>query len=225
MTYAAVYTFSFALMTDTGWLGVVFMIPAMIWSGVFGVGLPPVSEYMFRRSAPAKTNWILTKTFTQIVVVWSLILVVIPYLITLVEAKIGIANFVFPFQKVIAGVFFALISSVGVYSAFVMSKVGKGTPLPLDHAHDLVIKGAYSYVRNPMAVSGIGQGIAVALFLGSPLVLLYALMGSLIWQVIFRPLEEDNLRERFGEEYEDYCSKVKCWIPNLKRYKPESSAQ
>ncbi len=219
MTYAAVYTLSFALMTDTGWLGVIFMLPAMIWSGVFGVGLPPVSDYMFRRAAPANTNWILTKTLTQIVVVWSVILVVFPYLITLVEAKIGVPNYAFPFQKIIAGIYFVLISSLGVYSAYVMSKVGKGTPLPLDHAPNFVATGAYAFVRNPMAVSGIGQGIAVALFLGSPLVLLYAIMGSLIWQVIFRPLEEEHLRKRFGKEYEDYCEKVKCWIPNLTPYK------
>ena len=71
---------------------------------------------------------------------------------------------------------------------------------------------------NPMAVSGVGQGLAVALFLGSPLVALYALMGSLIWQLIFRPLEEDNLAERFGEPYEEYKEAVKCWIPRFSAY-------
>ena len=218
MTYAAVYTFSFALMTDTGWLGVVFMLPAMTWCGVFGIGLPPVSDYMFRETKPANTNWILTKTLTQIAVVWSFILVLFPFLITIVEAKIGIPNYVFPFQKIIAGLFFVAISSLGVYSAYTMSKVGKGTPLPLDHAPNFVVTGAYAYVRNPMAVSGIGQGIAIALFLGSPLVFLYAIMGSLIWQLIFRPLEEQDLRKRFGKEYVNYCEKVKCWIPNLTPY-------
>ncbi len=100
-----------------------------------------------------------------------------------------------------------------------MSKIGRGTPLPLDYAPNLVAKGAYSYVRNPMAISGIGQGLAVGLFLGSPLVLLYALMGAFIWQIIFRPLEETDLQNRFGEDYEDYCKNVRCWIPNLKPYK------
>jgi protein-S-isoprenylcysteine O-methyltransferase Ste14 len=62
-----------------------------------------------------------------------------------------------------------------------------------------------------MAISGVGQGLAVGLFLGSPLVLIYALMGGLIWQLIFRPLEEDNLQARFGSDYEDYRREVKCW--------------
>ena len=194
------------------------MLPAMIWSGVFAVGLPPVSDHMFRETKPAKTNWILAKTLTQIAVVWSIILAAIPYLITQVEAKIGIPDLEFPYQKVIASVFFVAISSLGVYSAYVMSKIGKGTPLPLDHAPIFVVQGPYAYVRNPMALSGIGQGIATALFLGSPLVFLYAIMGSLIWQWIFRPLEEEDLLKRFGKPYEDYCENVKCWIPNAKGY-------
>ncbi len=215
ITYAALYTFSFALLTDTGWLGVIFMLPAMIWSGVFAVGLPPVSNYMFWQTKPANTNWILTKTFSQIAVVWSVILLVFPYLITQVETKIGILNYSFPFQKTISVILFAVISLLGIYAAYTMSKIGKSTPLPLDHAPNFVVEGAYAYVRNPMAVSGIGQGIAVALFLGSSLVFLYAIMGSLIWQLVFRPLEEEDLRERFGKKYEEYCTKVKCWIPTI----------
>src|SRR5947209_3070973 len=35
MSYAAIYSFTYTLITDQGWLGVVLMIPAMIWCGVF----------------------------------------------------------------------------------------------------------------------------------------------------------------------------------------------
>ena len=70
-----------------------------------------------------------------------------------------------------------------------------------------------------MAVSGVGQGLTVALFLDSPLVVLYAFMGSLISQLIFRPLEEENLAERFGGPYEEYKGAVKCWLPRKKPYK------
>jgi len=65
-----------------------------------------------------------------------------------------------------------------------------------------------------MAISGIGQGLAVALFLGSPLMAIYALMGATLWQFIFRPLEEEDLRKHFGADYENYCENVRCWIPN-----------
>ena len=103
-----------------------------------------------------------------------------------------------------------------------MSRVGRGTPLPLDHARNFVVVGPYVFVRNPMAVSGVGQGLAVALVLGLPLVAVYALMGSLVWQLVFRPSEEDDLRESFGQEYERYVDRVKCWIPRMRRYETDS---
>jgi protein-S-isoprenylcysteine O-methyltransferase Ste14 len=204
-------------MTDHGWWGVILMVPAMIWCGVFSVGLT-FERSMFRRAAESSTRWIVAKTFTQIIVVWSIILVVIPYVITIVEDKAGIPRLSFQYQRPIALVLFVMISTLGVYAAYVMSTVGKGTPLPLDHAKHIVVKGPYRYVRNPMAVSGIGQGLAVALFLGSPLVAAYALMGSMIWQLIFRPLEEDDLMRRFGEDFDRYRSNVACWIPRTKPY-------
>ena len=54
-------------------------------------------------------------------------------------------------------------------------------------------------------------------------VAIYALMGSLVWQLIFRPLEEDDLRGRFGKEYEEYSRVVKCWIPRTERYQIEGT--
>jgi protein-S-isoprenylcysteine O-methyltransferase Ste14 len=220
VSYAAIYTFAFAMITDYGWLGVTLMFPAMIWSGVFAVGMS-FDKTMFRKAAETSTNWILVKTFTQILVVWSLILIVFPYLITVLEDKLSIPRLQFSFQRPLAAIMFIVISSIGVTSAYFMSRIGKGTPLPLDHAKNLVILGPYAWVRNPMAVSGVGQGLAVALFLGSPLVALYALMGSLIWQLIFRPLEEENLAERFGKPYEEYKGAVKCWIPRFSAFEAE----
>lgn len=217
ISYATFYTFAFTLITDRGWMGVILMMPAMLWTGVFATGMTVKNE-MFRQAKVTSTNYVLLKTFTQIAVVWSLILFVFPYLITLVEDKLGIARLDLPYQKPIAAVLFVALSSIGVYSAIVMSRIGKGTPLPLDHASDLVVLGPYAYVRNPMAVSGIGQGLAVALFLGSPLVAVYALIGSAVWQFVFRPLEEDDLVVRFSDSYLDYRGAVKCWVPRLKRY-------
>lgn len=223
VSYAAVYCLAFAFMADTGWLGVTLMFPAMIWSGVFAVGLS-FEKTMFRKAADTSTGWILFKTFTQIIVVWSIILVLFPYLITIVEDKLGIVRLSFPFQKPLAAILFVLVSSIGVTSAYVMSKIGQGTPLPLDHAKKFVAVGPYGFVRNPMAVSGVGQGLMVALFLGSPLVAIYALMGSMVWQLIFRPLEEDDLNERFGHEYVNYRNSVKCWIPRLNAYQIDGTA-
>lgn len=223
ISYAGFYCLAFALLTDTGWLGVTLMLPAMLWSGVFATALSAVGENIFREEKTARTNWILTKTIVQIIAVWSVILFVFPSLIVNLEDKLNIPRFAFPFQTLLSTALFVGISLLGLSSAVTMSKIGKGTPLPLDNARNLVVAGTYAFVRNPMAISGVGQGLAVGLFLGSPLVLIYALMGGLIWQLIFRPLEEANLRERFGAEYEEYCRQVRCWIPRRKAYRIDSA--
>lgn len=224
IAYATFYCLAFALMTGAGWLGVTLMFIAMIWSGNFSIALSSAGSLMFREAKESSSGWILLKTFAQIAVVWTLILFVFPNLIVILEDKLGVSRLAFPFQKILAVLLFVSISSIGLFSAYTMSKIGLGTPLPLDATKKLVVKGIYSYVRNPMAISGIGQGIAVAIFFGSPLIFVYALMGSLIWQFIFRPLEEEDLQRKFGASYEDYRRRVRCWIPNRRPYQIEGTA-
>ena len=51
-----------------------------------------------------------------------------------------------------------------------------------------------------------------------PFVAIYALTGSAIWQLVFRPLEENDLEIRFGREYQRYRNSVKCWLPRSAPY-------
>ena len=99
-----------------------------------------------------------------------------------------------------------------------MAGRGDGTPLPLDSPRRLVVSGPYSYVRNPMAIAGLGQGITVGLWMGSAFVVAYALIGTWIWQSLVRPVEEEDLLRHFGSAYEEYRHQVRCWCPNLKPY-------
>jgi protein-S-isoprenylcysteine O-methyltransferase Ste14 len=206
------------LITDSGWLGVALMLPSMLWSGVFAFGISAIKISMFRRSRPAATKWILTKTIFQIIIVWGLVLFVIPPFVVRLEEKLDIAAFSFLFQKPLAGICFVGISLLGLSGAYTMAKIGRGTPLPLDAAPELVVAGVYRFVRNPMAISGIGQGLAIALWHGSTFVAIYALMGGAIWQLVFRPLEEADLEQRFGADYANYKRNVRCWIPRLTPY-------
>lgn len=79
-------------------------------------------------------------------------------------------------------------------------------------------RGPYAFVRNPMALAGMGQGLAVGIYLGSVMVMVYALAGSLVWNYVARPLEEIELVEKFGSSYERYRAEVKCWWPRLTPY-------
>ncbi|MFK7789074.1 MAG: isoprenylcysteine carboxylmethyltransferase family protein, partial [Phycisphaeraceae bacterium] len=81
----------------------------------------------------------------------------------------------------------------------------------------LVVSGPYRYVRNPMALAGIVQGLAVGLMMGSWLVLAYAMSGGVIWHVMVRPIEEADLLKRFGDPYKQYKASLRCWWPKLRR--------
>jgi len=92
---------------------------------------------------------------------------------------------------------------------------GDGTPLPTATAPRLVIAGPYRYVRNPMALAGIAQGVAVGFYLGSYGVIAYSLLGAIFWHTAVRPVEEHDLVERFDESYVQYRKSVRLWFPRL----------
>jgi protein-S-isoprenylcysteine O-methyltransferase Ste14 len=144
---------------------------------------------------------------------------IIPCLIRQLDLFLGIPVIGFSFQKEIACVVFVLASILGLTSGLTMAFLGCGTPFPLDCCSELVVQGPYRFVRNPMAVAGLLQGAAVGLWYGSYLILLYVISGMLIWNYAVRPVEEADLKRRFGRQYEQYCQKIKCWVPSIRGYK------
>ena len=175
---------------------------------------------VFREASRSSGPWNLFKSVVQMLVFWTVFLVVLPAVIYVAETSIGWERFRFAgFGFQIAGVvLFLLGSCLGVSSCLVMALRGQGTPLPLDCARLLVVVGPYRFIRNPMAVAGIAQGIAVGWFLGSPSIVCYALLGGPCWHILVRPAEEQNLEERFEESYRRYRAAVSCWVPRFPGY-------
>lgn len=171
----------------------------------------------FRIAREASPPWNLAKTFAQIVVFWSTFLFVLPAGVRWIESAIGGRSIHFDGQWQLGVVLFCACSALGLWSAITMAYRGAGTPLPVDAPRHMVISGPYRFVRNPMAIAGLGQGLSVAIATGSILTVAYVLAGGLLWNALARPLEERDLRQRFGEEFEDYCRTVACWLPTFRR--------
>lgn len=192
---------------------------ATIWFGRFPAELLLVGPLGFRQSN--QSSWIINglKTLIQVAAFWGLFLWAIPILILRFESRAQMSWQVLkdPEVHALGLLLFVGLSLVGLWSAWTMVRRGAGTPLPSDATRKLVTSGPYRWVRNPMAVAGIGQGISVGLMLGSWLTVLYALIGSVAWNVIARPLEEADLLSKFGESYRGYQQQVRCWIPVLPR--------
>ena len=216
--YASLYLVAYALLTDSAWLGALFMLPAALLSGASTVAVAGGERSLFRQARPASTLWNLAKTGVQVVVMWGVLLFLVPLWIAHMEGRVGWPHVAFPGQRPLAAGLFAGFSALGLWCGFLMTRHGAGTPLPLDSPRHLVTCGPYAHVRNPMAISGFGQGAAIAVGLGSPSALGYVLIGVWIWECLVRPLEEADLRAHFGDDYAAYCRAVRCWRPGRTPY-------
>jgi protein-S-isoprenylcysteine O-methyltransferase Ste14 len=99
---------------------------------------------------------------------------------------------------------------------------GGGTLAPWDPPRQLVIRGPYRYVRNPMI-----SGVVLVLF-GEALLLLswphftWALIFLGVNAIYIPLLEGPLLGERFGEGYREYCQHVPRLLPRLRPWEPKS---
>jgi protein-S-isoprenylcysteine O-methyltransferase Ste14 len=97
---------------------------------------------------------------------------------------------------------------------------GRGTLAPWDPPRELVVRGPYRFVRNPMI-----SGVAFILF-GEALVLLSRphllwALGFLGINAVYIPLlEEPQLARRFGRAYREYCRHVPRLLPRLRPWRP-----
>ncbi|MFT6148467.1 MAG: protein-S-isoprenylcysteine O-methyltransferase Ste14 [Saprospiraceae bacterium] len=165
----------------------------------------------FKTATSESWLWNVSKTLIQTALFWIVFLFLLPDLVMYIVGGSALLTFSpLPNLGIVA---FAIFSVLGLWSGITMSVIGQGTPLPTDCPSKLVIKGPYRLVRNPMAVAGIGQGISIGLYFGALAVIVYALVGAVLWHYFVRPAEEEDLEKRFGEDYLDYKRKVKCWLP------------
>ena len=111
---------------------------------------------------------------------------------------------------------------VHAFVRFVME--GRGTPAPVAPTERLVIGGAYRYVRNPMYVAVLATILGQGLVLGRPVLFGYALVVAIAVVGFVLGYEQPTLRERYGQEYEEYLRAVPGWIPRLTPWRGSSSA-
>lgn len=172
----------------------------------------PLADY-FRQARPASHRRNLVKTLLQSVVFWTVFLVLLPLAMVWLEHWLGVPRFYFPGQLAVGGVLFLAAGVLNIATAVTMVVVGRGTPLPTDAPRRLVVVGPYRWIRNPMAVAGLAQGLAVAIGVGSWFTVLAVVAGGLLWNYLVRPVEEQHLRQAFGDEYGEYQAAVRCWLP------------
>jgi protein-S-isoprenylcysteine O-methyltransferase Ste14 len=111
------------------------------------------------------------------------------------------------------------------WTVYLFDRVGKGTlgvGDVLGQPVNLVVRGPYRHVRNPM-ISGV-----LAILLGEAAVasswwlLLWFGVFFAILTTVIQAWEEPHLTTRFGEEYVNYRRNVPRWIPRVSAWEPSA---
>jgi protein-S-isoprenylcysteine O-methyltransferase Ste14 len=83
------------------------------------------------------------------------------------------------------------------------------------YAEGLVTDGIFNHCRNPLYVGNVLMLLGVGILANS---LLYVAVIIPIFLFIYQAIvlaEEDFLRKKFGDQFDEYCKKVNRWVPDL----------
>ena len=114
----------------------------------------------------------------------------------------------------IVGAIIALTgAAIAVSCVIAFAFIGRGTPAPFDPPRQLVVRGPYRFVRNPMYLGAATALFGAALYYESLALATYMLVFLLVAHVFVTVYEEPTLRRTFGAAYEEYCRHVGRWWP------------
>ena len=108
------------------------------------------------------------------------------------------------------------VGLLGLTAVQEFAERGRGTPVPFDPPKTIVTTGIYSYVRNPMQLSA----VLLLLILGAVLANWWVAASALVAHVYSAGLagwdEDQDLRDRFGEDWMAYRRGVRAWVPGFR---------
>ena len=153
-----------------------------------------------------------TRTALYVPFFVSIMLVLVPYALLSSGGTFSLAS---PAQALCGSLLIVLGLSAGSWTIWDLAVSGRGTPNPLDPPRELVTRGLYRYVRNPMALGFVTTLLGQAALFHSIALLTYALIAFGAVHLLVVLHEEPAHRRRFGAAFETYCSAVPRWMPRL----------
>jgi protein-S-isoprenylcysteine O-methyltransferase Ste14 len=117
-----------------------------------------------------------------------------------------------------SGALFLLGAAMYLWCAWDFSVHGLGTPAPIDAPRTLVVSGPYRFVRNPMYLGVFCIVASRVLYFASLPVLVYFFAAASCAILFVHFYEEPHLHRVFGDQYADYCRRVRGWLPRIPRH-------
>lgn len=105
-----------------------------------------------------------------------------------------------------------IVSLIFFYSGFNLFKSYKEDPNPASDTNLLIKTGIFAYTRNPIYLAFVLFDFSMFLVFENVMYLLSSL-GLFIWinNYVIK-VEEDYLKNKFGDEFVRYCGAVKRWL-------------
>ncbi len=105
--------------------------------------------------------------------------------------------------------------AVLVWCIWDFATIGRGTLAPVDPPTQLVVRGPYRYVRNPMYVGVALILLGEAALFESVVLLVYGAVFVAVAHGFVVLYEEPALQRQFGESYDAYRRRVRRWWPRV----------
>lgn len=167
----------------------------------------------------------------QLILRWVLAVVALPVMALFVVPAVLLRLFQdTPWAHAVAGpaepaFWLALLATLGAavlfgWTASLFFRFGNGTPAPWDPPRELVVRGPYRHVRNPMITGAALLLVAEALLFRSWPLFGWFLVFALANVVYIPTFEEPGLERRLGEAYREYRRAVPRWLPRVRPWTP-----
>jgi len=154
---------------------------------------------------------VLLKTIIFTIFVPGTVVVYIPY--RLLASESGRPFLALGFFRYVGVVPIVLGAVIYLRCAWDFTFTGRGTPAPIDPPKQLVVRGFYRWVRNPMYVGILLLLFGEAWLFESRNIFVYAAVAFLFFHIWVLLYEEPILKQKFGESYQRYCDTVPRWFP------------
>ena len=105
-----------------------------------------------------------------------------------------------------------LLNAWANYYLLVVKKIGLKDREPFHVPLALAFEGPYKYSRNPIYLSAVMMVIGTGILFKSITALIVGVGLYFVFGRWFVRWEEKKLKEKFGQEYVDYKSRVRRWI-------------
>jgi protein-S-isoprenylcysteine O-methyltransferase Ste14 len=122
----------------------------------------------------------------------------------------------YPAPVQITGTVLTIAGAAALLAAFAQFAIqGRGTPAPPAPTEQLVVRGLYRYVRNPMYLAVLAVITGQGLLLSRPILLGYAAAVAAAVIAFVHGYEQPTLTRRYGAQYQAYKGAVPGWWPRL----------